>query len=59
MTEVEDYEDIDLDPALTSGTPGQTVSSFKLAGGPGVTSSLRRPPMPLPGSAPYPESKCE
>ena len=56
MTEVEDYEDIDLDPAIISGTPGQAVSSFKPAG---VTAPLRRPPMPLPGSTTYPESKCE
>lgn len=59
MTEVEDYEDIDLDPALISRTPGQAVSSFSPTGVPGVTSPLRRPPMPLPGSATCPESKCE
>ena len=56
MTEIEDYEDIDLDPALISGTPGQ---AFKPAGVPGVASPLRRPPMPLPGSVTYPETKCE
>ena len=54
----EEYEDIDMDSSgvpFISGIPGQGVGPIK----PGAISPSRRPPMPLPGSAPSLQSESE
>ena len=55
----EEYEEVDLDPSgmpLLAGSPSHGMPPVGVVGA--MVSPSRRPPMPLPGSAPPIPSVC-